>query len=59
MARLINEKQVRVLTAKGREETVDLDDYEDNYHPAHPDDELPPRKPFTKAKLIAKLQENR
>jgi len=27
---------------------VDLDDYNDEFHPGHPGDEFPPKKPMTK-----------
>lgn len=36
----------------GKLQEYDTEDFADSWHPAHPDDELPPRKPRSKAKAI-------
>jgi len=48
-----------IRNALGKTEHVHVDEFEDTWHPAHPDDEVPPRKARSKSRHIAEFKKNK
>lgn len=42
----------RVKNALGKTEDIHVDEFQDEWHPGHPDDEVPPRRARSKASHI-------